>query len=274
MVVPAAGEPLSTAERRLKGDVMHKWFYVIAAAAFALVPLSARSADLKPLTLKARTPVLLSYTGCGSYFGLGTFAEVDRANITGTAGPAVNADVAGGSLSIVGGYMCGDATGSSWKAIEVSANWQNIGGSNVAGTAIPANMNTQIGFTERVLIGGPLASVLNLLPDLSTLFPVLPAATFSTTTHPYLFAALHEDDVSASYFASSAKVWRVRAGVGTGIKQQLGAVSQTPGASTVTMDIWSEYLFAGQGLTLGNTGGVSGSANQGAGARLGMTLEY
>jgi len=245
---------------------MRKLILTIAALALAS---SAQAADIPKKAPLPPTRVLTSYAGSGFYFGLGTFGEVDRANVTGTAGQAMSADIAGGALSGTIGYMWGDGT--TWKAVDVSAEWFNIGGSNVQGNLIPASVNSQFGFTERFLIGGPLASVLNLLPNLSTVFPVLPQPTVAVVgnVHPYLFAAAHEKDISASYLMATGKVWRVQAGLGVGAKQQLGA------NPAVTVDYYAEYLIPASAVTLGNVGGaVTGAANVGGGARVGMTLEY
>ena len=252
------------------GIKMRKLTMALLASAIAWPALGADVAVKKAL----RPNVLLTYQGCGTYVGLGTFGEVDRASITGTAGPAMSADIAGAALSISLGYMCGN--GPSWWALDAAVDWFNVGGSNVQGNIIPASVNAQWGFTQRVLYGGPLASVLNILPNLSTVFPALPVPTVPVvgTVHPYVFAAVHEKDVSASYMAMSGKVWRVQAGLGVGAKQQLGAVQGNPAASQVTVDYYAEYLIPGSGITIGNVGPVSASANTGAGARIGMSLEY
>src|SRR5882762_10281088 len=196
------------------------------------------------LSVKAPAPrVLSTYSGSGFYFGLGTFGEVDRANVTGTQGQAMSADIAGAAASLVVGNMWGNGT--NWKAVDASCDYFNIGRSNVQGNFIPASVNTQIGFTQLFLLGGPLAGVLSLLPNLGTLFPVLPPAPqpVTGTFHPYLFAAVHEKDISASYLAATGKVWKVQAGLGIGAKQQLGNVAGNPLASQVTLDWGAEYLI-------------------------------
>ncbi len=48
----------------------------------------------------------------------------------------------------------------------------------------------------------------------------------------------------------------------------------TPGAIPVTMDVWAEYLFAGSGFIIGNTGGVESGANMGGGGRTGVLFKY
>lgn len=248
----------------------------IAAGAVLLSLLGNFPSSAADMPTKAPKPsVLQTYAGSGFYFGIGTFGEVDRTKITGPAGQAFSADIAGGALSGTVGYMWGNGT--SWRAVDVSAEWFNIGGSNVQGNLVPASVNTQWGFTERFLLGGPLASVLNLLPNLSTIFPALPTPTVPVTgtIHPYIFAALHEKDISASYLLATGKVWRVQGGLGVGAKQQLGNVQGNPQASQVTVDYWAEYLIPSSGITLGPiAGGIPANANVGGGARVGMSLQY
>lgn len=241
---------------------------LLLAAAALLAVTSANAADLSLMPVKAKPRVLTTYVGSGFYFGIGTFGEVDRANITGPAGQGLSADIAGAALSGVVGYMWGD--GLTWKAVDASVDWFNIGGSNgVTGNIVPASVNTQIGFTQRFLLGGPLASVLNLLPNIGTVFPTLPTPTVPVvgTVHPYVFAAAHEKDISASYLAATGKVWKFQAGLGVGAKQQLGANPM------VTVDYWAEYLIPTTAVTIGTPDGAA-AASTGGGARVGMTLEY
>lgn len=233
----------------------------------SIVALPAYAADL-PVKALIRQPILFTYVGSGFYMGLGTWGEVDKAKIVSPLNlQAVNGYAAGGSINGTAGYMWGNGT--TWTAIEASISYQNIGITDNNGSSV----GSRFGFTERALFGGPITSVLSLLPNLSTVFPVLPTPIASTTTHPYVFAAVHQDDVSAEFGLTNAKVWRVRGGLGVGLKQQLGSTSPNPAASGVTADIWAEYLMDGASIVIGAPVGVA-KANQGSGARVGMTLEY
>lgn len=241
----------------------------ILGIALALLTVPAMAADLAVLPMKApRQPILFTYSGSGIYLGIGTYGEVDKAKIVTPVGlQAVNDFAAGGAVNATVGYMWGNGT--SWYAIEGIAAYQNVG----ADAAIGGSVSSRFGFTERALMGGPVTSVLGLLPNLSTVFPVFPTPIASTTTHPYLFAAFHQDDVSADFGLSNAKVWRFRGGLGAGLKQQLGSTAPNPAASQVTADIWAEYLMPGSGIIVGVPAGLA-KANQGSGARVGITLEY
>ena len=241
----------------------------------------AAAADLA-VKAQPRPRVALTYTGSGWYGTVGTFAEMDRATVEGPQGVAFSGFTAGGSLVVGGGYMWGDGT--TWKAIEILAHYQNIGDGSATGTPVQGSVSSKLGFTERFLLGGPLLAALQgLVPAGSGALPVLPVLPAGTAgAHPYVFLAAHQDDVSANYAAldattgnpvgGSSKVWRIRGGAGMGVQTQF--TPTRPGAIPVTMDVWVEYLFAGSGLTLGNTGGVESSANMGAGARTGVLFKY
>lgn len=259
-------------------------FLLCLAAGLAL--LGGQQASAADIAMKAqpRPRVALTYTGSGWYGAIGTFAEMDRATVDGPQGVAFSGFTAGASLAIGGGYMWGDGT--TWKAIEILGHYQNIGNGSAVGQQVQGSVSSKFGFTERFLLGGPLLAALQgLVPQggLSGVIPVIPALPTGTTgAHPYIFLAAHQDDISANYSAvdalgkpsgtGDAKVWRVRAGAGMGVQTQF--TPTTPGAIPVVMDVWAEYLFAGTGLTIGNTGGAESSANMGGGARTGVLFKY
>lgn len=248
-----------------------KFLLCIAAALSLLGNWPAAAADI-PVG-KARPRVALTYTGSGWYGMLGTFAEMDRATIDGPQGVAFSGFTAGASIAIGGGYMWGDGT--TWKAIEVFGSYQNIGNGSAVGQPVQGSINSKLGFTERFLLGGPLLAALQgLVPfgGINSSLPVPPLPIGTAGSHPYIFLAAHQDDVSANYLNSDAKVWRIRGGAGLGVQTQF--TPTTPGAIPVTMDVWAEYLFAGSGFTIGNTGGVESSANMGGGARTGVLFKY
>ena len=251
-----------------------KSFFGFSVCAGILVLLGAWPASAADVATKAPRPrVALTYTGSGWYGMLGTFAEMDRATVEGSQGVAFSGYTAGGSLALGGGYMWGDGT--TWKAIEVFGSYQNMGNGSAVGAPVQGSINSKFGFTERFLLGGPLLAALQGLVPFGGTNPSLPVPPLPIGTagsHPYIFVAAHQDDISANYLGADAKVWRVRGGVGMGVQSQF--TPTTPGAIPVTMDVWAEYLFAGSGLTIGNTNGVESSANTGGGARTGVLFKY
>lgn len=247
---------------------------LVCGLLLAAVSTAAVAADLAPITKAPKPRVLLTYMGSGTYFGLGTFMEADRSVLTSQNGTDVTAYTAGGSVFGVAGYMWGDGT--TWKAVEVMASYQNLGGPMANSPLAVSNMNSSVGFTERFMIGGPIAGLLSMLPNLSTVFPTLPVPPLgASNVHPYLFAAVHEDQIGLDYNLQAAKVWRVRAGLGAGVQSVMGTAGNAPGASPVTLDIWAEYLIPGTGITVGApSDGTLATANLGGGARVGSSLKY
>lgn len=247
---------------------------VVLAGLALLGQWPAAAADLSVAKTAAKPRVLLSYAGSGTYFGLGTHGEAQRATIAGLNGPGVDAYAAGGAVALVGGYMWGDGT--SWKAIEASAHWSNTSAGSTANPGVPSEISSRVGFTERFLLGGPIASMLSFLPNLSTAFPTLPVLPAGAvgTSHPYLFVAAHQDQIGAEYGLAASKVWRIRGGAGVGVKSQLGQAGNLTTGSPVTLDVWAEYLFPGQGITLGLPAGTVAAANTGGGMRIGGAIQY
>lgn len=249
---------------------------LLIAAAGALTLLGnwpAAAADVAiTKALQPRPRVALTYTGAGWYGTIGTFAEMDRATVDGPQGVAFSGFTAGASLVVGGGYMWGDGT--TWKAIEILGHYQNLGSGSAVGAPAQGSINSKFGFTERFLLGGPLLAALQgLIPTTGGVLPALPTLPVGTTgSHPYIFLAAHQDEVGANYMLDNSKVWRVRGGAGMGVQTQFTPTQ--PGAIPVVMDVWAEYLFAGSGLTLGNTGGIESSANMGGGARTGVLFKY
>lgn len=245
---------------------------IVLAGLALLGQWPAAAADLS-VAKAPKQRVLWTYAGSGTYFGLGTYGEAQRATIAGLNGSGVDAYAAGGAVALVGGYMWGDGT--TWKAIEVSAHWSNTSAGSTA-PAVPSEVSSRVGFTERFLLGGPLASMLTMLPNLSTVFPTLPVLPAGAvgTSHPYIFIAAHQDQIGTEYGLAAAKVWRIRGGAGVGVKSQLGQAGNLSQGSPVTLDVWAEYLFPGQGITLGLPAGTVAAASTGGGARIGATIEY
>lgn len=230
--------------------------FLLATTMLAGLLAQAIAADLP-----AKAPPLLPatpgypYTGSGLYAGIGVVGDVANSSVAGTGMFA-----AGAGLDLTAGYQWG--LGTNWFAAEASVQYTNLGASaltNVNGvaTAIAAKW----GFEERVLWGFPLTNVLAVLPNLSTVFPALPAlpgdvVPISTTSHPYLYVGLREDDVSASLALAQGQAWQVQPVLGAGLRQQ-----------------WTQGLVVdtSAGCSFANTGFTVGPSGLGTGANLGST---
>lgn len=261
---------------------MHtKWFYPIVTAAFgaALVLLGnwpAAAADLQPVfNVKApRTP----FMGCSWYGGLGTHAENTNVGVSGQSNNLLGGGLGGtfevgAALDVTGGYMCASAT--RMRFVEVTGSYKNIGGGNIAaidpltGVAGTASVGSKWGFTERVGIGGAWSEVLALIPNLSTIMGAAPLPSLpsgAVDAHLYMFVALHQDRVNATFDVASASVWQNRFGFGPGTKFRPSPTSN------VVMDVWAEYIPAGTGFNVNAPNqNVFAQANNGREWRIGTS---
>lgn len=261
----------------------------VVAFATAIGTLAActgptRAADLQaiPYPVKAKPRVLLTYAGSGMYYGLHTFADNEKIDLSGVAPAGGGGGVLsglGGTFAVgaavggTAGWMWGDRT--SWKAIEFMGSWRNIGTAALlqdpnTGAVTQGASSSTWGFTQRFKFGGPLASVMNLLPNLSTVFPVLPSAVFpgsvASTTHPYLFGALHEDNLKGSFGNASGSSWKIKGGFGVGAMTQL--------TSGVVMDVWAEYIPHKTTLDISAQNGTAGSAAVSRETRIGVAAYW
>lgn len=237
------------------------------------VSTGAMAADMVPL--KAPVRVLQSYTGAGFYYGVHTFAETEKLT------PVVNDTALGGQFAVgaavglTAGYLWG-GNGVSWQAIELMASYKNVSGASpdavpVAGA--PLTVDSKWSFTQRVKFGGPAEVMLALLPNLGTVFPALPAPAGGVgTMHPYLFGAVHEDDISQSLGVPLGRAWRIKGGFGAGMMQTLGRSAANPNAAAVVVDVWAEYIPPSSSVTVG--AGDIVKTNAGRETRMGLSILY
>lgn len=245
---------------------------MIMALAFSIslfAPSPSFAADMPP---PPKPRILETYQGSGWYYGLHTFAENQK--ITTPDGAAVGGNFAvGAAVGMSLGYMWG-ANGISWQALEVMASYKNVdGGAPVAGD--PLKVDSKWSFTQRFKFGGPTGVLLAALPNMGTVFPTLPAAPAGGvgTTHPYLFGAVHEDDVSESIGVPIGRAWRLKGGFGVGLMQQLGRAQNNPNGATVVADVWAEYIPPSSTVTFGIPANFI-KTNTGRETRFGLSVLY
>lgn len=222
-----------------------KRLFVTAAA--LLVSFTASAADISVAPI-AKPRVLETYQGSGWYYGVHTFAENQKTNVD----PALsNAYTVGGAAGVTLGYMWG-ANGVSWQALDFMVSYKNVGG-DVPMTKDTLTLDSRWSFTQRFKFGGSPNLLLALLPNMGTLFPALPPppAGGIGSTHPYMFVASHEDDVSESAGVQIGRAWRIKGGFGVGLMQQLGRAQNNQNAAAVVMDVWAEYIPPSSVITFG-----------------------
>lgn len=225
---------------------MHK--LTIAALAAFLIATPAIAADLP---VKA-PPVQFTgypYNGSGFYGGIGAVGEILSADL-GSAAGSNSVYSAGAALDVTVGYQRG--LKSTWIAIEASAQYTNIGGSVTCAAGTPCALGSKWGFEQRGLIGFPIDLIAGLLPNFGSIFPTLPAlpnGVVTTSSHPYIYAGLREDDISAVYGVASAQVWKIQPVLGIGLREQWKA--------GLVVDTSAGCTFANTGLTIGGPLGAT-----------------
>lgn len=228
------------------------------------------------MVLKApQERVLQTYRGAGFYYGLHTFAETEKITQTVNDTTLGGNFAVGGAVGVTAGYLWG-GNGFSWQAIEAMASYKNISNGNSAQVdGTPSVVDSRWSFTQRVKFGGPVEVMLAMLPNLGTLFPALPSPPVGGVgmTHPYLFGAVHEDDISQSLGLSLGRAWRVKGGFGLGMMQTLGRAANNPSGALVVADVWAEYIPPASSVTFGIPDGTL-KTNQGRETRIGLSILY
>lgn len=244
---------------------MHKSI-LIAAAMLTLGASLASAADL-PAKAPIRSSLFSGYPygGSGFYWGINTIGGGGRADAVGVGvnpnALMTNSIAVGGTV----GYTYANPTGSVFYAVEAMFDIQNFNG-NTPGLSLSG----PAAFEQRIKIGTPLASMLNIFPGglgLPTVppFPALPNGAVATNIHPYLMAGLHEDDVSVSFGLANNKAWRIAPSIGIGMMGQL--------TNGVAIDTWVETIFPDKAVCTGvpTAGGCIGIGQQ---VKVGLAILY
>lgn len=247
----------------------------VAMLALLVSSGAAGAADMVPLKAPPQR-VLQTYQGSGFYYGVHTFAETEKLT------PVVNDTQLGGNFAVgaavglTAGYLWG-GNGISWQALEVMASYKNVSGASpdaVVVVGAPLVVDSKWSFTQRFKFGGPADVMLALLPNMGTVFPAFPAAPAGGVgaTHPYLFGAVHEDDISQSLGIPLGRAWRIKGGFGAGMMQTLGRSTANPNGAAVVVDVWAEYIPPSSSVTIG--AGDLVKTNAGRETRFGMSILY
>lgn len=232
----------------------------LAALSFVTAAGAASAADLVP---KAPPQVVgFPYSGSGFYYGVNTFAEIDKTTVD-VAGTQASLFQAGTALGGTIGYQRGN--GNTFVAFEMMVNYHNVGSTGNMAAVNAVSADSRYSLEQRIKFGGPLATVLGVLP--SQIQPVLPGMPSIGNqvgpSHPYLMVGLHEQQqgVDIADMSLSKKRWQLRPAVGAGIMTQF--------TSGIALDTWVEYNPKTSGFV---AGGLSAKPEQGY--RIGAALLY
>lgn len=253
-------------------DAARRAFIWLAALALpALMLLMATSAHAADLPVKAASkgfvnPFSQPYDlgRCGAYFGINTMGST-----SGVKGDNVvpGTQVAQGAIGGTVGYGCPIAAGgtSFWFA-EVMADVTNLNGAN-NGLAL----NGPASFTERFGVGTPISNMLSLFAPLAANapavpnLPTLPNGITAGPGNPYLFVALHQDDISGQLGLAQNREWLLSWGIGVGDRYRL--------SNQVVADVFAEFNGQSTTLCVGPLGQAA-CEHKGPGARVGFQLLY
>lgn len=228
---------------------------VLAAALFA-APVPVFAADVNPAK-KATLLAPIPATGCGFYVGINTMGGAGAV----AGSPVPGAQIVQGEIGVDGGYTCASATNSTFWFVEGMVDATNLNGG-----ANGFNMSGPVDFFQRGGWGTPISTMLSLFPPLNTLStPSLPALPNGVTAGPgaaYLYAGLHETDISAQYLESSGRLWVVAPEIGVGMRYRL--------SNAVMADVWTGWESRSNGVCIG-AGGCPGIGNM---WRVGFKLDY
>lgn len=190
--------------------------------------------------------------GCGAYYGV---------NALGSASPIANATpgatAIGGDIGGTLGYTCATSASTFWF-VEAMADFQNLNGSG-PGFALTGPAHIE----ERVAFGGPINQLLNVLPNINLpavpSLPGLPGGITAGPSNGYVYAAINEDDVSATFGGATGRDWIISPELGVGMLSRL--------SNNVVADVWAGARLQSQEVCVGgfscpklSTGLVTGLA--------------
>jgi hypothetical protein len=234
---------------------MELWKKAAFIAAVIMGGSCAHAADL-PAKAPAGLLAPLPLNGCGYYVGINTMGMAGAMTNTGVPG----ASVVQGELGATFGYTCANQANSTFWFAEGMFDFANINGqSNGLSLSGPVDLFQRAGF------GTPLANMLNLFPGLGTLstpsIPVLPPGVTAAPGQAYMYAGVHEQDVSAQFLRQSNTVWLISPEIGIGMRSRL--------SNAVVADVFAGVQLRSNATCIG--GVCSGLGNA---ARVGFSLLY
>jgi hypothetical protein len=234
-------------------------------AASLLMASAAHAADL-PSKQQLKNPFAAPYDigRCGAYFGVNSTLTSSAVNGDAVApGTQIQQGAIGGTI----GYGCPiSAANSSFWFIEAMADVTNLNG-NTNGLSLSGPAS----FTERFGVGSPLNQLLgSILPSNTSTpavpsLPALPGGITAGPGAPYIFAAFHENDISAQLGLAQNRQWLISYGVGVGLRYRL--------SNAVVADTFAEYRTPSNSLCVGPLGN-SACAKIGNGVMAGVQFLY
>lgn len=216
---------------------------LLAAAFLSAVALLGQPASAADLSIKAaRANPFAGYIAgkCGMFAGFNSMGVAGAVN-NGIPG----ASIVQGDIGVTLGYGCPlGQVGSFWFA-EADFDFANLNGA-ASGLA----MSGPAHFQQKIAIGSPLSQLLNAIPNpfsgLSTpSTPALPNGISAGPQYPFVFASLHEQDISAQLPQALAqgRQWLISPGIGIGLESRL--------SNGVVMDVTAQWKLDSNAFQVG-----------------------
>ena len=232
----------------------------LAATALALAVIApAFAADIVTKAVPTTNPFAGPYptSGSGFYYGLNAVGSASQITSSTASGAAAIGGAIGGTI----GYTWVSSP-STFAFVEGIFDFQNLNG-GTAGLSLtgPAHLEQRVGF------GSPLQQFLGSFINSSQLpavpgIPVLPPGVTAGPQNGYFYAALNEDDVSASVGALSNREWLISPEFGVGMQSRL--------SNNVMADVWAGIKLSTNGICLGSIA----CPKLGAGPVAGVSFKY
>ena len=243
---------------------MKRLFALVAV--LGLLPATAMAADMATKAPPAPASVFNAYPYGSSGFFFGVYTEGGGGSVNASV-PGVGASSLTQTQAGVGGtvgYAWGQKGSPVALSVEADFGWTNFNG-NSAGVSLDG----PAAFEQRFVIFTPLATMLNILPNLPNLgtvapFPLLPAGVTATNLQVGFMAGVDENDISSNFAGlSSNQEWRVA--------PMIGLVSMEQLSNGTALRTWVKTVFPERGVCVGPIGGSAcGSLGQQIKAGVGL----
>jgi hypothetical protein len=183
------------------------------------------------------------------FFGVNASADAGTATtVQGVASTALY----GGSVGASVGYTAPLAFMNSFWFVEAMFDASSVqSGSNTAATILSVKRSAD--FEQRFAVGVPQAWQARVLSALGINDAYPSMGTPATMPQSYVFASLHEQDVSMQLGAATGQEWAFMFGAGAGMLYKL------PNGGA--LDTWMEYRYGSGAMLLGALPNVSAKFN-------------
>lgn len=231
---------------------------------------AAHAADNLPATKAAPTTAAFfnPYPYGTSGFFVGLFTEGGAGSVNGSVAGVGSASLtttqAGAGLTF--GYAWGRAGSPVAYSLEGDFGWTNFNGSSAG-----LSLSGPAAFEQRFVVFTPLASVLNMLPLLSSALgtvPPFPALTGNLTASNLqvgLMAGIDENDISVNFpGVASNTEWAVA--------PMIGLVSMEQLSNGTAVRAWVKNVFAERGVCAGPI--ANACASRGDTVKVGVGIYY